>query len=40
VVELLVDEIGSSLKWATVKIEKRTGTSAPAGPSEEGAPPF
>jgi single-strand DNA-binding protein len=38
VIELLVDEIGPSLKWATAKVEKRTQRNAPAERSEDEAP--
>ena len=39
VIELLVDEIGPSLKWATAKIEKRTrSTPTSKRPTDDEAP--
>jgi single-strand DNA-binding protein len=39
--EVRVDEIGPSLRWASAEVKKRERTSAPAGAEpEEEAPPF
>ena len=40
VIELLVDEIGPSLKWATAKVDKRTRSNTPAEQSGDDDPPF
>jgi single-strand DNA-binding protein len=40
VIELLVDEIGPSLKWATAKTEKRTRSLTTAERPAEDETPF
>ena len=42
VIELLVDEVGPSLKWATAKIDKATRSKGDPGPATDDSdePPF
>lgn len=42
VIELLVDEIGPSLKWATAKVDKATRAKGEPGPATDDSdePPF